>query len=191
MMTEWNEKRINKITSMLTEFNPFSEADKNYACIVSELEDFVNPFGFPKKELVEAICNVSKVKKNFMILAIACMYIHGYTYECEERRSGCWDERSKASKLYCYSQKLALMDAFKNISGREIKMSSEPKHQYALADCFIDTMLPKLKVTELRKELECFQRTHSTLQQSMMGIFANVMHQEFPEQFNDAWFPFI
>lgn len=158
--------------------------------IVHDLSNFVNAFGYPKKELLAEIEKDEKSRKNFLILASGCMYTLGYERFCEITRSReHWDDRNQASMEYCYRHLDALKAVFCEISGKEIEMSEKPKYQYALDECFVGSK--EVRRSGIRKNVAFFMCSHPTLMQSMVGIFVSALHAYEPDIFAEDGFPLV
>ena len=152
-----------------------------------ELGMVANSFSFKPERFATAILANEAATKNFVILASACAISMGYTYLCDEKRGGHFDERNLASQKYFYEHLDGLKNAFEMSFGSEMPFRETPKYQYFSDDCRLKHSWP------LAYELMDFEREHHTIQQSLAGLFAIFLGTAAPESGIDAGqgFPFV
>lgn len=152
-----------------------------------ELGMVANSFSFKPEKVAAAILANEAATKNFAILASACAISMGYTYLCDEKHGGHWDERNLASQKYFYEHLDGLKNAFVAAFGSEMPFCETPKYQYFSDDC-------RLKSSWLlTHELKDFECEHHTIQQSLARLFVIFLGAVAPESRIDAehGFPFI
>ena len=139
------------------------------AAIIPALSDLVNSFGNHDKEVTEAVMQNDAAKKNFLMVASACMVALGYTRKCEDMRRGHWDDRNAASSKYCKEHLSEFLEMFEAVAGFPIRFKDRPEYQYFQHD----TLFGRLgtKNMQIVSETEAFLRDHPTLQQKMVGVF--------------------
>lgn len=95
---------LNDFTKQLEQVDWHEETDRRHpATLITALETISNSFSFRPKELVEAVNANPNAAYNFAILSCACAISMAYTYLCDEKRGGHWDERNLASQQYFMS----------------------------------------------------------------------------------------
>lgn len=161
------------------------------AAIIPALSIIVNSFGNHNEEISEAVMQSDTTRKNFLLVASACMVALGYTRKCEDMGRGHWDDRNKASSRYCKEHLDDLLQMFEDAAGFLIRFKENPMYQYFQQD----TLLGRLdtKGMQIAAEVEAFLREHPTLQQSMVGVFLRVILKNdlYPVSFDEQVFPFI
>ena len=152
-----------------------------------ELGMAANSFSFKPEKFAAAILANEAATKSFAILTSACAISMGYTYLCDEKRGGHFDERNLASQKYFFEHLDGLKNAFEMSFGSEMPFCETPKYQYFSDDC-------RLKHSWLlTHELMDFEREHHTIQQSLARLFVIFLGRAVPESGVDAeqTFPFI
>lgn len=179
---------ISDFAKHFEQVNWHEESDRKHpAVLIPAMETISNSFGFRPKELVEAVNADQNAAHNFAILSCACAISMAYTYLCDEKRNGHWDERNLASQRYFYEHFDALKKAFEKLTGFPMPFREEPRFQYFQDDC----RLPRRE--KLYQELCAFDTVHHTLQQSLARAFVIAIAAAVPESGiqADQGFPFI
>ena len=146
-----------------------------------DLEEFIDLHGI-NEEFFKAIGANQTRKRNFLILATACLYMHGYQYVCDIRRFGEYrDDRDRASKQYCGKHLDELAEVFDKEAGFQIPMHPEPGRKYAVNDCF--TGNSAIYHFEIRPEVETFDHTHPAIREIVANVFLQVLQDAYPEMF--------
>ena len=139
------------------------------AAIIPALSDLVNSLGNHDKEVTEAVMQNDAAKKNFLMVASACMVALGYTRKCEDMRRGHWDDRNAASSKYCKEHLSEFLEMFEAVAGFPIRFKDRPEYQYFQHDTLFGRL--DAKNMQIVSETEAFLRDHPTLQQKMVGVF--------------------
>lgn len=179
---------VNDFTKQVEQVDWHEETGwRHPAVLIPALETISNSFSFRPKELAEAVNANPNAAYNFAILSCACAISMAYTYLCDEKRGGHWDERNLASQRYFYEHFDALKEAFDKLAGFPMPFREEPRFQYFQDDC----RLPRKE--RLYQELCAFDCVHHTLQQSLAGAFVLAIATAAPESGiqADQGFPFI
>lgn len=151
--------------------------------VMCDLEEFIDLYG-ANEDFFNAIGANPTRKRNFLTLATACLYMHGYQYECDIRRFGEYrDDRDKTSKQYCGRHLNELAEVFDKEAGFQIPMHPEPGRKYAVNDCF--TGNSATYHFAIRPEVETFDHTNPTIRQNVANVFLLVLRDAYPNVFDN------
>lgn len=161
----------------------------NMKQFINELEGKVNNFGFRSKNYIEEVLADEAFADEVRLIGAFCALSLAYTYGVCERCDH-WDDRNKASSIWAYEHKDAILKFLEDETGEPFPfLPSEYRgRQYFLRDIDMRRLDDNLK-----EGLSAWMQCHHTLQQRMMGVFVSLLAKSNHEGFadSDVVFPFI
>ena len=139
---------------------------------IENLENEVNNFNFSIDQYIKDIPNDNSTRDDICFIGALCSLYLAYTYGICERCEH-WDDRNKASSIWAYEHKEALLSFIEHKLGKPFPWKPV---EYRFQQYFInDVDWENFADSNCKNGIEKWARTHHTLQQRMMIVFARLL----------------